>query len=1013
MKPIKLTVQAFGPFAEREVIDFTLLGSAPLFLINGPTGSGKSTILDAICFALYGETTGSERTGDQMRCDHAKAELMTEVIFEFALGEKHYRIERSPEQQIPKKRGEGTTKRTHSATLFCIDHQDEELIANKPTPVAKAIVELIGLDVKQFRQVMVLPQGKFRELLIANSKEREQIFGQLFATHIYVAIERALFDRAAGIRKAKDEFDNQIKGVLDVVNVDSEEALHALHQQQLPQCELAEKELVKTQKELEQAQANEKQAVELISKFDNLEQMLAQQTTHLAQHEAHAQNKVQRENASAAIALNVAHARLQQTNQEAKHVSEQVCKTKVTLEAATQQLEVSNNAWLHAAEQAKQVPELNQQLYTLKEISGKFAELAKSEQMVAKSNQHISQLSTEKSALDRTHQSLEKSLTEKRSEFESVKDAYATIPLKQQQLDAINSQLTLVVQKAETETALEKQQLLLKQLEQEQMQAQHLVAKAKETADRIEFHWHSTQAAQLAKRLELGEPCPVCGSCEHPNPARFTSEEVTKKDVEQARLEQQKHQEQLDTVSARVQKGMLVVAKTQQSLDSILLQLGERAIEKKEQVAAQLSILDNELAQLRRLDPEQTSQQLVQLESQFTKVKSELDEKTQQLNDANVLLARQLAEVDTYSKGIPAQYQKQEEVTVAIAQTEHLVKQYLDTEQTTKAHAEQGKQKTIELQATCDELSKQLNRTQTEVEEAQRLWLEALSSSPFADEQAYLAAKLDPQTLALLDVEIQTYDEKSASLRGSIETLQKTLEGASKPEVEMLSQVREQANIAHQQALNAYSEAKSVLDRIQEVQKRLVALYAQNEALEKEYQVIGTLSDIANGKTGAKVSLHRFVLGVLLDDVLIQASQRLRIMSKGRYELRRKEERAKGNAGSGLDLMVEDGYTGKLRDVATLSGGESFMAALSLALGLSDVVQSYSGGIRLDTLFIDEGFGSLDPESLDLAIQTLIDLQQGGRTIGVISHVSELKEQMSLRVDIEASRVGSRVKVVS
>ncbi|MDG2681397.1 SMC family ATPase, partial [Vibrio parahaemolyticus] len=187
----------------------------------------------------------------------------------------------------------------------------------------------------------------------------------------------------------------------------------------------------------------------------------------------------------------------------------------------------------------------------------------------------------------------------------------------------------------------------------------------------------------------------------------------------------------------------------------------------------------------------------------------------------------------------------------------------------------------------------------------------------------------------------------------------------------------------------------------------------KNRKLEEEYKVFGTLYDVASGKTGSRISLHRFVLGVLLDDVLIQASQRLSLMSKGRYILARKTEGFKGAAGRGLDLVVEDGYTGKMRDVATLSGGESFMAALALALGLSDVVQSYSGGIRLDTLFIDEGFGSLDPESLDLAIQTLVDLQQTGRMIGVISHVSELKEQMALRIDVEPSRFGSTVSVKS
>ena len=182
--------------------------------------------------------------------------------------------------------------------------------------------------------------------------------------------------------------------------------------------------------------------------------------------------------------------------------------------------------------------------------------------------------------------------------------------------------------------------------------------------------------------------------------------------------------------------------------------------------------------------------------------------------------------------------------------------------------------------------------------------------------------------------------------------------------------------------------------------------------LEAEYGVYGTLSDVANGQTGNKISLQRFVLSVLLDDVLIEASQRLHIMSKGRYLLVRKEERAKYNRASGLELEVEDSYTGKTRSVATLSGGESFMAALSLALGLSDVVQAYAGGIRLDTLFIDEGFGSLDQESLDLALKTLIDLQSSGRMIGIISHVSELREQMGLRIDVQTSLVGSRIVVV-
>jgi exonuclease SbcC len=200
---------------------------------------------------------------------------------------------------------------------------------------------------------------------------------------------------------------------------------------------------------------------------------------------------------------------------------------------------------------------------------------------------------------------------------------------------------------------------------------------------------------------------------------------------------------------------------------------------------------------------------------------------------------------------------------------------------------------------------------------------------------------------------------------------------------------------------------------LQGVKTKLTKAHEKNAELEAQYRIYGTLSDVANGQTGNRISLQRFVLSVLLDDVLIQASQRLHIMSNGRYQLVRKEDRARGNRASGLDLEVGDSYTGKNRPVATLSGGESFTAALSLALGLSDVVQSYAGGIKLDTLFIDEGFGSLDPESLDLAIRTLIDLQATGRMIGIISHVSELKEQMALRLDIISSKNGSSIRTIA
>ncbi|MDF4800321.1 SMC family ATPase, partial [Vibrio parahaemolyticus] len=299
------------------------------------------------------------------------------------------------------------------------------------------------------------------------------------------------------------------------------------------------------------------------------------------------------------------------------------------------------------------------------------------------------------------------------------------------------------------------------------------------------------------------------------------------------------------------------------------------------------------------------------------------------------------------------------------------------------------------------------------LEDAKTEWESALKTSAFADEAHFLQSKVSEQQTQTWQQEIDNFKQTQIQLEQTLADLNQALKAVDKPNLEALNVSLSTAQNSYLEIRNHLDSTRSLFEGLEKVRNEISNLHDKNRKLEEEYKVFGTLYDVASGKTGSRISLHRFVLGVLLDDVLIQASQRLSLMSKGRYILARKTEGFKGAAGRGLDLVVEDGYTGKMRDVATLSGGESFMAALALALGLSDVVQSYSGGIRLDTLFIDEGFGSLDPESLDLAIQTLVDLQQTGRMIGVISHVSELKEQMALRIDVEPSRFGSTVSVKS
>lgn len=1010
MTPLKLTIQAFGPFAGKEEIDFTTLGHAPLFLINGPTGSGKSSILDAICFALYGETTGSERTGDQMRCDYADANLVCEVSFEFSLGDKRYRIERSPDQMMPKKRGDGLTKKSHTTTLFQIEADQERLIANKPTPVGKAIVDIIGLDVKQFRQVMVLPQGKFRELLIANSKEREVIFGQLFQTHIYVQIEKALFEKAAHIRRAKDEFDNQIKGALDVASVATEDELNAQREALAPQTEQADQQLTTAKLGLDNLQSQHKSATELASRFAKRDALLLEKTQHIAKQPENDQLALRRKQAQQAESLHLPYSQQAQAQTKLAQLQSHCVNTQQQLNGAQQILSQAQLDAERTSQAAQVSPELTEKLFKLNEVTKRLLERDKQQANLEQAEQESRRLQQQCESSIQQAELLDQQIKIQQNALQQAKDQQQMLPVKIAELEQINKQLHTHQELANTQQAAQQFHSLLLTKQDEFNQAKLRTEQAKLHADKLEYYWHSSQAAQLAKTLQLGEPCPVCGSKEHPQPAQFTEQEVSKEQVEEARHAQQLCLQQQDSVNQALQQAQMHVVKVDQAVLGWQAQLNE-ASRSWQQLNEDSGLLSQEIAVLQAINVGQieralqlTEQQSIQLKQSHSVLEKRWDEAKQQNAAIRGSLHSLLQDIAPNEQDIAS-------VTNEKLRIEKWLEQLQHDERLAKLQLEKAQTQQVTLHTQWQEIDKQLNEALSIAQQAKTSWQAALNNSQFTDESAYLHAKLEPEAAEAIELTVNQYAERTSSLNGALSTLEQDLDGLELPDIEQLQQLSIQAGSVYQASLEAKGQLQSLLDNFNKVAARLSELYQQNMALEKEYQVIGTLSDIANGRTGAKVSLHRFVLGVLLDDVLIQASQRLRVMSKGRYELRRREDRAKGNAGSGLDLMVEDGYSGKLRDVTTLSGGESFMAALALALGLSDVVQSYSGGIRLDTLFIDEGFGSLDPESLDLAIQTLIDLQQGGRTIGLISHVSELKEQMSLRVDVIAQRNSSHIRL--
>ncbi|MGR5067450.1 AAA family ATPase [Vibrio alfacsensis] len=1012
MKPIKLTMQAFGPFAQAETIEFDKLGTNPLFLINGPTGSGKTSILDAICFALYGETTGNERQGIQMRCDMAAPTLLTEVTLEFSLHGKSYRVIRSPEQEAPKARGEGMTVRKHTAALYEIT-DEEKIITSKTTQVKTEVTNIIGLNETQFRQVMVLPQGKFRELLLATSKEREEIFGQLFQTDIYKKIEYALKDKASAISKAKDEFDNQIRGALQVAGVSSEAELTEQREALSVQFETVQKQEQESLAQLNTVKTDLQKAEALSNEFKKREQAEIALKQHLQQSDAISFRQLQLDNAKKASKIELPYVTLQNASKQTHELEQKVAKLSQDLTVADEAVKAKEGALQTAKEQAAQLPKLTEHQYQLESMKGKLVEKSELEKAI---NAGLTQKSEFEATLKKyialkeqltlEAQQGQKSLDQARVDVASIGSVEAEIKQQQrlmqdlQKLNGLNQDLA----KLDALTPS-------KQASVDQAKARYI--ELQRSADTLELSWHNAQAAVLAQRLQAGEMCPVCGSVEHPHPAQFVGEEVTKEQVQNARNTEREGQVALNQLNNQLEQHNIAIGQYKQQIEQLSDELGQNAALDLGMLQASMQQFNERLQQLFSINLVHLEQSVNELNQRCITGESKINDLQNQMaaNESTIKVNQE--QLVKLSASLDAKYSSLEVLEQDIAAIQKQIAALNSALETAQNHLQQAVLTKTNIESQLTTHQQWLNEALERLNTAKADWEQALQASAFEDEAQFLVSKVDEAEMQVWQQEIDAFKQTQIKLEQTLADLSSELKELALPDLEGLNVKLNSVQQGYVEARNQLDSTRSLFERLEKVRNDIVMLHDKNTKLEDEYKVFGTLYDVASGKTGSRISLHRFVLGVLLDDVLIQASQRLNLMSKGRYILARKTEGFKGAAGRGLDLVVEDSYTGKTRDVATLSGGESFMAALALALGLSDVVQSYSGGIRLDTLFIDEGFGSLDPESLDLAIQTLVDLQQTGRMIGVISHVSELKEQMAQRIDVEPSRLGSKVSVKS
>ena len=928
MRPLKLTLSAFGPYAGETVLELEKLGKGGLYLVTGDTGAGKTTLFDAITYALYDHSSGGVREGSMLRCKYADPKTPTFVELEFEVNGARCTVRRNPEYTRPKVRGTGETAEKADATLTYADGRPP---VTKAKDVTAAVQEIIGLDYSQFCQIAMIAQGQFTRLLNASTEERSRIFRKLFRTQRYARLQERLQQESAALTQQRTaqnaQLDSLLSGIQYAPDDPDVEALAALTAQTEPDAALALLEglLARQQAAQESAAAALKDTE---SKLDAVQQQLgaAQQAQQLAAQLAAKQAEL----ATALPALETARA------ESARHAGD------------TAQLDAL----------AGQVTQTKTALAAYDELDA---------------------LCRQQSAARDAAQLARAQAAKKRAQLSTLDDALAAAEKELDALaDAPTRKLTLETQEkelAQRGTALETLSQRLAACQQQAQKARRAqetyrtAATAKEQAharrDALDKAFLDAQAGLLAQELTEGVPCPVCGSTHHPAKAQLPHTAPTQAQVDTAKQEADKADAQAQTASAAAQSALAAADEARRSLrrDAEAL-LPERFTSPDGPVqltfALMNTVLAEETAALHAAQAE-CAAALRQASADCTR-RAQLDADRQAKQHQRPALEQAAAQADS--------------AAAAQAASADALEQQAATARAALPYPQRA-----QAQTALDAL--EANRT------ALRIGMEQADAALKRAEQAHAAAK------AAVD-----------ALRAQQAAAEKTV--SAKP-LDLTALQAEQASLtAARTALREQAQqlAAQLLPNRTAVEKYRAAAAARAQ-LEQRWQWVSALAATAGGTLTSKqkIRLEAYIQMNYLDRILHHANTRLMQMTAGQYELERigaENQRSQ----SGLDLGVIDHYNGTRRSVKTLSGGESFKASLALALGLSDEVQSAAGGIRLDTLFLDEGFGSLDDESLEQAMRVLAGLTEGDRLVGIISHVSALKDRIDRQVVVRKARTG-------
>ncbi|RDW17334.1 exonuclease [Oceanobacillus arenosus] len=1028
MKPLKLTMTAFGPYKYTETIDFTELRENKLFVISGNTGAGKTTIFDAICFALYGSASGSDREDNRMlRSDFADDNTNTAVELEFALSGKVYRVLRQlghVKQGNKSKTGERYEffEKRDGSEVPCVDRQ----IVSE---IDKKIEDIIGLTQDQFKQIVMLPQGEFRKLLTSKTENKEAILRRLFKTENYQQLNELLRKKKNTVEqdfnKMQQIRDHYIQSIMSVLPSRAESSLfHVLTSEyyNVNQVVAALKEEVqfylekmvhdqrkyedayrshdKKQTAFYQAKAINERFAELDHKEDQLKEQQAQ-IPHIAKREE------QLEAAERANKIEIFEKQLEEWRTEEKAnkrdlaiVEESKEKAAHHLVKAEEQYKVEANNQGKREAVSKQLEQLNDHLPVVKEIDYQKKHLQTLEH---KGKQALNDLNRAKEVLQEKRNQMELYQEKIKADDEAV----GQLPEKQQILQAMREKVKVLMTYHKLMKAQDK-------YEKDVQTNKVIYEQSKASYQQAEASWLNNQAIVLAGHLHHGEACPVCGSLEHPNKAVTVADMVTREQLDALKQELDNNdrvyrdaivglranQSQLEEKEQEVRSFNISIQGVTANIEQLTLD-GKRLGEEEKQLIK----LRDELKRIKETQ-EKLSLEIKQLEPQKDKIEKLYYEiKTSYKTD--------IALYEDRIKKIPEEVRILTELEKQINEKHALKLAMQKAWDDAETNYQKANEEQVRVVANLSHAMKQLQATKEKRERSENQFKEALINAKFESVEAYEKAKHSEEEQQKWKDAIKQFNQQLSTLTHQVNELKMALKEKNRIDLTLLQKELVDLKQAYEHALQQLNLSKENKQEAFKLKENILKSQRNVEEEEKQLATISDLYDVVRGQNSQKLSFERYLQIEYLEQIIDAANGRLRRLSNGQFYLIRSDRQETHGKQSGLALDVYDSYTGQARDVKTLSGGEKFNASLSLALGMSDVIQSFQGNISIDTMFIDEGFGSLDEESLMKAIDALIDLQQSGRMIGVISHVGELKSMFPAMLEVKKTKEGySQAKFV-